>query len=171
MKCEVHVPTPPPPSPPPTEREYRQLDQRCRAVNTSSLKRTSNSFMKLTTLATMSATVEAKTSSIINRATLRLLAPGQSVLDFLRLPEPSLKHSPLWSHWGRSSQKPHLLSRYWPSWSSNSSIHFTTNNQCYFIFNRLVSPNKGKYFQTLLYFAIFNKVTEYPSSFFYLCQQ
>ena len=72
----------PPPSPPPTEREYRQLDQRCRAVNTSSLKRTSNSFMKLTTLATMSATVEAKTSSIINRATLRLLAPGQSILDF-----------------------------------------------------------------------------------------
>ena len=32
------------------------------------------------------------------------------------------------------------------TWSSNCSLHFTTNNQCYFIFNRLVSPNKGKYF-------------------------
>ena len=82
VKCEVHVPTPPPPSPSPTEGEYRQLDQTCQAVNNSSLKRTSNSFMKLTTLATMSATVEAKTSSTISRATLRLLASGQSILDF-----------------------------------------------------------------------------------------
>ena len=67
-----------PPPPPPTEREYLQLDQICRAVNTSSLKRTSNSFIKLTTLAAMSATVEAKNSSIISRATLRLLA----ILDY-----------------------------------------------------------------------------------------
>ena len=36
--------------------------------------------MKLTTLATMSATVEAKTSSIISCATLRLLAPGHPVI-------------------------------------------------------------------------------------------
>ena len=37
--------------------------------------------MKLTTLATMSATVEAKTSSIISCATLRLLAPGHPVIS------------------------------------------------------------------------------------------
>ena len=74
-----HVPNRPPPLfTTSTEGEYRQLDQICRAVNTSSLKRTSNSFIKLTTLAAMSATVEAKNSSIISRATLRLLA----ILDY-----------------------------------------------------------------------------------------
>ena len=41
---------------------------------------TPNSFMKLTTLTTMPSTVEAKTSSSIGSATLRLLAPGHPVI-------------------------------------------------------------------------------------------
>ena len=154
-----HAPIPPPPLPPTLgEPSVRFRTPKCEHLHQG----TTNSF-------------------ILPQRTL----PWQQMLVMSKPPDVQfLKAVACLGVWEVNISSPHMFSRLqtlqdrrldvtlaakrlrpvsWPSWSSKCSIPFNTNNQCYFFFNRLDSPNKGKYFLTLLnfiflYFLCFNSI-------------
>ena len=139
----LHAPIPPPPSPlPPTlgEPAVRFGTPKCEELHQG----TTNSFIlpQMSTLAKLAVMLKRFVPKFTKQYVMWTDRQWSSPHMFKTANStgraPSLDVAPLAAKM--------LTHASWPPWSSNCSIHFNTNNQCYFIFNRLDSPNKGKYF-------------------------